>query len=245
MEFSDEMCPTVNLSLSLTSSSLLSFLIFLSLSRESFASFRDVKLLLNETEVYFATTYFFFFYIILSNVKITTENNRSPQGLLKIFLTRCMSFDFFYWLLIYVIFLKGSWLKGYITGSPFFLRWQLPLDLRTPRKVNGQGSTTRITLRIGSLSHFSSSSSSSRRGDSAALGSGSRHSLASSPSAVAAPPSPSPLLLSSVSSTKPKREAESSCFNPSRVLFRHSSAGRGVDRSDSGEVISFNFMRII
>lgn len=32
--------------------------------------------------------------------------------------------------MIYVIFLKGSWLKGYITGSPFFLHWQLPLERR-------------------------------------------------------------------------------------------------------------------
>lgn len=54
----------------------------------------------------------------------------------------------------------------------------LSTSVRTPRKVNGQGSATRITLRgIGSFALFFSSSS---RRDSAVLGSGSRHSLGGS-----------------------------------------------------------------
>lgn len=145
--------------------------------------------------------------------------------------------------------MRDPWPKSYITGSPSFLRWRLPLDLRMPRKVNGQGTTTRITLSASVLFRTFLLLRPEETPPLSAQGQGTLSQAAparwlfssSSSSSFSSSSSSS----SSVSFTKPKREAESSCFNLSRVLFRHSNAGRGFDRSDTEEVISFNFMRIV
>lgn len=99
-----------------------------------------------------------------------------------------------YRLLIHAIFIRGSMAKElhhWISLClPPVATDSLSTSVRTLRKVNGQGSATRITLRgIGSFALFFSSSS---RRDSAALGSGSRHSLGGSDQRGGCPPPPRP-----------------------------------------------------
>ena len=99
---------------------------------------------------------------------------------------------------------------------------------------------TRITLRgIGSFALFFSSSS---RRDFSALSSESRHSWRKQPAEDASSSSSSSFFCVLLRSRK---EKSSSCLNPSLALFRHSSADRGANRWDAGEVISFNFMKIV
>lgn len=168
--------------------------------------------------------------------------NLSCDHLSKI-VTSILGVIFFQWLLslacaIFVRDPRPSW-KCYITGSPsdFFSNgtpsWILCEHHRkSTDKVTRPGLHSEASV----PSHFSSSS----RRDSAAFSSGSRHSLGGSQWRD----HPLPPLHLSCPSTKPKREAESSCFNPSLAsLFRHSNVGRSADRWDVGERSSLSISR--